>query len=144
MISYPRTLVCYWRFDTVFTFIVNLYRYHNVFKSILPANVVNWFGKAMLMPNYWLSRSALSPKPSVRYETWGFSVLSIYCWHVFCFGFLYKFDVCMIGKTIVLVIFIHKRVKSIVFAMSIKLCDESGLAILKNSVIGSAVKVILM
>ena len=50
----------------------------------------------------------------------------------------------MIGKTIVLVIFIHKRVKSIVFAVSIKLCDESGLAILKNSVIGSAVKVILM
>ena len=33
-------------------------------------------------------------------------------------------------KTTVLIICIHKRVKSIVFAMSIKFCDESGLAIL--------------
>ena len=33
----------------------------------------------------------------------------------------------MIGKTTVLVICIHKRVKSIVFTLSIKFCDESGL-----------------
>ena len=32
----------------------------------------------------------------------------------------YKFDVCMIGKTTVLVICMHKQVKSIVFVMSIK------------------------
>ena len=36
----------------------------------------------------------------------------------------------MIGKTTVLVICIHKRVKSIVFAVSIKFCEESDLAIL--------------
>ena len=35
----------------------------------------------------------------------------------------------MIGKTIVLVICKHKQVKSIVFAVSMKFCDESGLAI---------------
>ena len=35
----------------------------------------------------------------------------------------------MIGKTTVLVIRIHKQVKSIVFAVSMKFCDESGLAI---------------
>ena len=32
----------------------------------------------------------------------------------------------MTEKTTVLVIFINKRVKSIVFALSIKFCDESG------------------
>ena len=36
----------------------------------------------------------------------------------------------MIEKSTVLVIRIHKRVKSIVFAMPITFCDESGLAIL--------------
>ena len=35
----------------------------------------------------------------------------------------------MIGKTTALFICIHKRVKSII--LSIKFCDESGLAILK-------------
>ena len=51
-------------------------------------------------------------------------------WFFFYISF-YKFDVCMIEKkTTVLFICIHKRVKSIVFAVSIKFCDESGLAIL--------------
>ena len=36
----------------------------------------------------------------------------------------------MIKKTTVLVIYTHKRVKSIVFAVPIKFCDELGLAIL--------------
>ena len=36
----------------------------------------------------------------------------------------------MIGKTTVLVICMHKQVKSIVFAVSIKFCDEKGLAVL--------------
>ena len=35
----------------------------------------------------------------------------------------------MIEKSTILVICIHKRVKSLVFAVSIKFCDESGLAI---------------
>ena len=46
----------------------------------------------------------------------------------FCFRLLYKFDVCMIGITSVLVICIYKRVKTI--AVTIKFCDKSGLAIL--------------
>ena len=54
----------------------------------------------------------------------------VYCWHAFCFGFPYKFDVYMIGKTTVLVICKHKRVKSVIFAVSIKFCYKSGLAIL--------------
>ena len=37
-----------------------------------------------------------------------------------------KFDVCMIGKTTVLVICIYKRVKSIVFIMSIKILRWIG------------------
>ena len=41
VISYPRTLVWYCRFDTVFIFIVNLYKYQNVFQSI-PTNIVGW------------------------------------------------------------------------------------------------------
>ena len=45
------------------------------------------------------------------------------------FGFLYKFDVCMIEKTSVLFICIYYiRAKSIVFAVFIKFCVESGLA----------------
>ena len=48
---------------------------------------------------------------------------------LFCFGFLYKYDMCMIGKAIVLIIGIHNRVESIVFALSIKVRDESGPAI---------------
>ena len=47
----------------------------------------------------------------------------------FCLHF-----VCMIGKINVLVICIHKRVKSILFVVSIKFCDELGLAILELSV----------
>ena len=68
----------------------------------------------------------------MRYETWCYSVLSVYCWHVFCFGFLCMFDVCIIGKTTVLFICIHKRVKSIVFVVSIKFCYKLGQAILKR------------
>ena len=48
-------------------------------------------------------------------------VLSVYCWHGFCFEFLYKFDVCMIEKATVLFICTLKRVKYIVFGVSIKL-----------------------
>ena len=46
-----------------------------------------------------------------------------------------KVDVCMIGKTTVLVICIHKWVKSIVFAVSIKFCDESGQAMFSINII---------
>ena len=45
--------------------------------------------------------------------------------------FLFKFEVCMTGKSTVLGIYIHKRVKSIVFEVSMKTCDESSLAVLK-------------
>ena len=46
--------------------------------------------------------------------------------------FILDFDVCMIGKTTVLVICIHKRVEKIVLALSIKFGDEPGQAILKK------------
>ena len=75
--------------------------------------------KTLLMPNNRRSRSVVlgrSLSKTLRYKTWCYSVLSIYC---FCFGFLYKFD-----------IYIHKWVKSIVFTMFIKFCDESSPAIL--------------
>ena len=39
-----------------------------------------------------------SPKPWDTRHGVTRSVLSVYCWRVFCFGFLYKFDVCMIEK----------------------------------------------
>ena len=57
-------------------------------------------------------------------------VLSVYCGHGFCVEFLYKFDVCMIGKKYI-EIFIckHKQVKSIFFAVSIKFCNKSDLGI---------------
>ena len=132
MISYPRTLVRYCRFDTVFIFIVNLNKYQNAFKSLL-ANIVSWLWKTILMPNYWPSRSVLRWTSVVRSREIinmvllsTFGLLLTFC---FCFGSLYKFDVCIIGKTTVLFICIHKRVKSIVFVVSIKFCDESGLAI---------------
>ena len=58
MISYPRTLVCYCRFDTVFISIVYSYKYQIVSKTI-PGNIVSWLGKTNLMPNNWTSRYVL-------------------------------------------------------------------------------------
>ena len=46
--------------------------------------------------------------------------------------FVLDFDVCMIGKTTLMVICIHKRVEAIVLGLSIKFCDEPGQAILKK------------
>ena len=48
------------------------------------------------------------------------------------FWILYKFDVSMIGQITELLICIHKRIKSISFAVSIKFCNESGLAIVTS------------
>ena len=53
--------------------------------------------------------------------------LLVYCWHGFCFEVLYRFDVCMIEKSTVFFICTHKWVKSAVFVLSIKFCEESGL-----------------
>ena len=94
MIFYPCILVCYCRFNTVFIFIVNLYRYQNVLKRI-PANIVSLFWKIILMPNLWPSRSVLRWISVVRNH----GVLSTFGlpWHV-----LYKFGVCMSGKNTVL------------------------------------------
>ena len=61
-------------------------------------------------------------------------LLSTFALLLTCFLFWVSllFDVCMIGKSTVLVICLHKRVKLIVFTVSIKFGDESGLAILNN------------
>ena len=45
-----------------------------------------------------------------------------------------KFDACMTEKSTVLVIYIHHRVKWIVFAVPIEFCDELGLAILNKNI----------
>ena len=74
-----------------------------------------------------------SPKPWDTKHGVTHAVLSVYCWHVFCFGFLYKFDHWCVydwKNYCIGYICIHKRVNSIDLAVSIKFCDESGLAIL--------------
>ena len=129
MISYPRTLGCYCCFDMVFIFIVNLYKYQKVRDKSIPANIVCWLRNTILMPNYRASCSVLrwmsmvwnsEIRNMVLLSTFG---LLLTC---FCFGFLYKFVMCMIEKkNTKLFICIHKRVKSIVFAMFIKFIDES-------------------
>ena len=116
---------------TQFSFFnVKLYRYQNISKSI-PATIVSRLGKTILMPNYWPSRSVLrwmsvvwnrEIRNMVLLRTFG---LLLTCFYFGCFVSLY--DVCIIGKPYVLFICIHKRIKSIVFAVSIKFCDESGL-----------------
>ena len=65
-------------FDKVFIFIVNLYKYQNVFKSIL-ANNVSWLGKTILMPNYWPSPSGLRWMSLVRNEIQNMVLLSTFC-----------------------------------------------------------------
>ena len=125
----------YCRFDMVLNIsIVNIYKYQNVFKSI-PA--LSWLGKTILMPNYWLSRSSLRWMSAVlNCEIWNMVLLSTFGLLLTCFLFwiFYKFEVCMIGKNYciltVFLICIHKQVKLIIFTVSIKFCDESGLAIL--------------
>ena len=51
---------------------------------------------------------------------------------MFLSGILYKFGMCMIGKSYCIVnLYSQTSQKLIVFAVSIKFCDESGLAILR-------------
>ena len=57
-------------------------------------------------------------------KQWYYSInlvlLSVYCWHGFCFGFHYKFEVCMTRKKVLyLFTYINESIKSTVFAMSI-------------------------
>ena len=92
---YPRTLVCYSRFHI---FIVNLYKYQNVFKSI-PANIVNGLWKTILMPNYYPSRSVLRWLSVVRNRGVNqYLVLSVYCWHVFFVLVFFISLMCLIEK----------------------------------------------
>ena len=52
---------------------------------------------------------------------------------MFCFGFLYKFGVYMIGKKKYSSIYVYAQTSQIDrFVVSIKFCDESGLEILKS------------
>ena len=68
-----------------------------------------------------------SPKPSDRC----YSVLSVNCRFVFVLEFFISLVCAWLEKATVLFICIHKRVKSIDFALSITFCDKSGLAIFK-------------
>ena len=47
---------------------------------------------------------------------------------MFCFGFLYKFDVCMIEKKLLYCLFVYTNGSNRLF--SLKFCDKSVLAIL--------------
>lgn len=58
MISYPRKLVYYCRFDPDFILIANLFNFQNDLKS-LPLNIWNWLRKAFLMPNRLPSHSVI-------------------------------------------------------------------------------------
>ena len=76
------------------------------------------------MPNHWPSLSVLKLMSVVwNIPIWNMVLLSTFglLLTCLCLGILYKFGVCMIGKkTTALFICIHKRVKSLVFAVSIK------------------------
>ena len=84
-------MVCYTSLWHGFHFIVTLYNI-KMFKSI-PASIVSWLGKSILMHNYWLSRSVLRWMALVRNReirnmvllstfalllTWVFFVLNIF------------------------------------------------------------------
>ena len=78
------TLVCYCCFDTVFIFIVNLYKYQYVFS------------------NYWLSRSVLRRMSLVQNREIRNMVLLRTFGLLLKWIFFFKFDVFMIGKTTIL------------------------------------------
>ena len=78
-----------------------------------------------------------SPKPSDTKH--GVTKYFRFTVDMFLFWNSYKFGVCMIEKKL-LFICIHKWAKSIVFAVSIKFCDESGLAILNIDYINFILK----
>ena len=112
VISYPCTLVFYCCFDIIFIFIV---------KSI-PADIVSWLGKTILMPNYWPSHSSTmnlrSPKPwDMKHGVTQYFRFTVDLFFVFYF-FLSLMCVWL-EKTTVLFICVHKGVKSIIFAVFI-------------------------
>ena len=87
-------------------FLIEMYRllqkytFEICFQNI-PANIVSWLGKTILMAYYWPSSFVLRWMSVVRnleIRNMVLLITSVNCWHVFCFGFLDKFDVCMIGK----------------------------------------------
>ena len=88
------------------------------------------------MPSYWPSRFVLRYMSEVR-KPWDTNmvllykpgVLSVHCWQILLWISL-VWCVYYWKNSTVLFVCIQKRVKSIVFAVSIKFCDESGLAIL--------------
>ena len=75
------------------------------------------------MPNYWPSRSVLRWMSVVRnresIETWCYSVLSVTVDMFFVLDFFISLMCVWLEKTTLLFIYIHKRVKSIVFAVAI-------------------------
>ena len=125
MISY-HTLLWYYHFDTVFIFIVNSYKYQSI-----PANIVRKinFDAQLLTESLWSKMNVHSLKPwYMKYivtQNFRFTVDM-----VFVLNFFISLMRVWLEKITVLIICMHKRVKSIIFAMSIRFCCESGLAIL--------------
>ena len=60
-----------------------------------------------------------------KFDVTQYSRLTVY---MFCFGFLYKFDVCMIEKKLLYCLFVYTNESNRLF--SIKFCYKSVLAIL--------------
>ena len=90
------------------------------------------------MLNYWSSRCALRWMSVVwnHVEIQKHGVTQYFRFTVdlfFVLGILISLICVWMKKTNVLFIYIHKRVKSFVFAVCIKFCAESGLAILISS-----------
>lgn len=88
--------------------------------------------KPSLMPKYWPSHSFLRG----LFNTYPISISILMKFRCF---FLHDFYVCMMVKTTVLFIYIHIRVKSIVLALSIKFCVQSGLAIKRTNTISKII-----
>ena len=132
VISYLRALVCYCSFDPDLSVIANFYKYQNVFQCKSP-NIESLLWKTIMMafylPSHCSTINVHSPEPLVLLHRSG--VLSFYCWHGFSFEFLYMFDVWMMKNLLYWSIVYVKELIQFFFTVSIKFCDESGLAISK-------------
>ena len=112
------SLVCYWCFHTIFNFVVSLYKYQNVFKSI-PANIGSWLGKkkfdsSLLTESLCSTINVRCPKPC-HTSLWCYMCTRYFRFTVdvfFVLDFFISLMCLWLEKNGVLFICIHKWVKS--------------------------------